>query len=165
MSDRWLLDPRRGLIELYHRAEVLNAELDRIRQEGGDVVRIDAGRWDASTHLASIADALGFPGHFGGNLDALADCLGDVVAGAYGFRADAIVRALAIYQFDSFHRAAPAAAGSLLDVLGEAAILGLRASRPLIVLLQSDDPQLRLGPVAPMVVTWNQSEFGRDRRS
>lgn len=158
-----LLDPRRGLIELYHRAEILNAELDRIQREGGDVVRVDAGEWDETTYLGSIARALDFPAHFGANLDALADCLWDVVAGAYGFDAGAELRALAIYQFDSFNRTAPGAATSLLDILGDAAVVGLKRGRPLIVLLQSDDPKLSLGPVAPMAVTWNLAEFGRGR--
>lgn len=164
MNPEPLVDPSRSVIELYHRAEVLNDELGRIERAGGAVVRVDAGRWESSTYLKAIGEALGFPDHYGANLDALADCLGDVAAGFHGFPAGAGVRVLAIYQFDAFRRAAPAEALAFVEALAGAAGTALKYGRPLLVMLQSDDPDLSLPPVAPVVVTWNRAEHLRANR-
>lgn len=42
-------------------------------------IQLSAAGWDtpAAAH-AALSDALGFPGYYGRNLDALADCLGEV---------------------------------------------------------------------------------------
>ncbi|NEN77303.1 barstar family protein [Nocardioides zeae] len=45
-------------------------------------VEIDASQWaDLEEALSALARALRFPDYFGGNLDALVDCLRDVVDG------------------------------------------------------------------------------------
>lgn len=56
------------------------AAIDRAAQtEGASVVRVDlAGCRTKSALLTRIADAFSFPPTFGGNWDALADCLGDL---------------------------------------------------------------------------------------
>ena len=108
---------------LYHRADELNARIATLAAEGAMVRRVDAGRWDGTSYLASLAEALDFPAHFGNNLDALVDCLRDVPAGV-----------LAIYQFEAFVATAPNRAKALVEILDEAA--------QLTVFLQSDDPTL-----------------------
>ena len=110
---------------LYHSADELNDRIASLVAEGAAVWRVDAGRWDETSYLTSLAGALHFPAHFGNNLDALVDCLRDVPAGI-----------LAIYQFESFVAAAPSRARVLVEILDEAT--------QLTVFLQSDDPTLTL---------------------
>jgi hypothetical protein len=57
-----------------YRAGAAKAVLDAGAEGGLDVVRIEA----AGDVLARIAEHLDFPGWFGRNWDALADCLGDL---------------------------------------------------------------------------------------
>ncbi len=57
----------------------LAAWAQRAAGAGETVLRIDlAGAGDRAAMLARIAAGLGFPAHFGGNLDALFDCLSDL---------------------------------------------------------------------------------------
>ena len=63
-----------------YRASGAGAILDAVAGSSFDVVTIDAGR----KPLEKIAHALAFPQWFGGNWDALEDCLGDL-----SWRADA----------------------------------------------------------------------------
>jgi hypothetical protein len=72
---------------------------------------------------------------------------------------------LAIYQFDSLARTDPAFAHQLTEILFEGAILGLKLGRPFLVMLQSDDPELRLPSVGATPIGWNRSEFGRSTRT
>jgi RNAse (barnase) inhibitor barstar len=51
------------------------------------VVTLDAGSGDSAREMfGDVAQALDFPESFGRNLDALNDCMRDVVAGDYGWR-------------------------------------------------------------------------------
>lgn len=42
---------------------------------------LNAFEWDESRLHQDMASALGFPDYYGENMDALADCLGDVITG------------------------------------------------------------------------------------
>ncbi len=160
-----LVEPSRGLIELYRNAGVLNAEIERLERLGAQTVRVDAGSWDGDSFLTALAHALDFPDYFGGNLDALADALGGSVAGEYGYRDVPGCRLLAIYQFDSFVRSAPRRSAALLEVLHDTAILALKLGDPFLALLQSDDPDLSLQNVGGRTIAWNHAEFLRSKRS
>ncbi|MFW2381022.1 MAG: barstar family protein [Acidimicrobiales bacterium] len=160
-----LVEPSRGLVELYFRAEVLNRAIDELEQRDAGVVRLDAGSWTRETALMALADALDFPEHYGRNLDALSDCMFDVVSGETGFGGTEGTRVLAIYQFDSLARNDPAFAHELVEILFENAIMGLKLGRPFLALLQSDDPELTLPSVGAVHIGWNRAEFGRSARS
>ncbi len=160
-----LVEPNRGLIELYFRADVLNDAIDALERRGAQTVRVDAGDWQADTALASLANALDFPDHFGNNLDALADCLFDVVSGEYGFAVGSSIKVLAIYQFDSFVSASATRAAQVLDVMYESALVGLKLGKPFLVLLQSDDGDLSLPEVGSQSIGWNRAEFSSSTRT
>ncbi len=160
-----LVEPSRGLIELYRDAGVLNAEIERLERLGAQTMRVDAGSWDANSFLVALAQTLDFPEYFGGNLDALSDCLAGSVAGEYGYRPVPGYRLLAIYQFDSFVRSASHRSAALLEVLHDTAILALKLGNPFLVLLQSDDPDLSLPKIGGRTIAWNHAEFLRSKRS
>jgi hypothetical protein len=152
-------------VELYFRAEVLNRAIEELKKRDAAVVRLDAGAWSRETALMAMADALDFPDHFGRNLDALSDCLFDVVSGNCGFDDSRGTRVLAIYQFDSLAHTDPTFAHQLTEILFESAIMGLKLGRPFLAMLQSDDPELRLPSVGTTHIGWNRSEFGRSART
>ncbi|MFE6965650.1 barstar family protein [Agromyces sp. NPDC057679] len=69
----------------------LESTVEWLSNRGYHVVRFDASRWyeRESMHRA-FASALDFPAYYGANMDALADCLGDVAEMAYGWPSEAI---------------------------------------------------------------------------
>ena len=143
---------------------MLNAEIEHLERNRAQTVRVDAHSWDGETALVALAGALGFPDYFGGNLDALADCLADSVSGDFGYRPEPGCRLLAIYQFDSFAHSQPGRAAQLLEVLHDTAILALKLGTPFLVLLQSDDPELSLPSIGARAISWNRAEFLRSTR-
>ncbi len=160
-----LVEPSRGLIELYFNADVLNRAIEDLERRDAAIVRLDAGSWFRDSALLALADALDFPEHFGRNLDALSDCLFDVVAGETGFGKHDGTRILAIYQFDSLVQNDPTFAHELVEILFENAIMALKLGRPFLVMLQTDDPELTLPTVGATPIGWNRAEFGRSTRS
>ena len=71
-----LSDPAKSGVYRASRADDI---LEATRGSGLHVVRIDiAGASDKEALLARLAAALAFPSWFGGNWDALEDCLGDL---------------------------------------------------------------------------------------
>jgi hypothetical protein len=92
-----------------------------------DLARIDAG----STVFEAIAKALDFPDWFGGNWDALEDCLGDLSWRAGGGH---------VLVFDRFPRGDEL--GVLIDVLSSSAQYWAGRSRPFFAVFI--DPQREL---------------------
>jgi hypothetical protein len=85
------------------------------REEGREVHVVHAGPTKEAT-LAAFAEALDFPAWFGGNLDALADCLGHLARTAQG-EWELVVDGVADLSRDD-----PFAFAGLSGLLGEVAL-------------------------------------------
>ena len=85
------------------------------REEGREVHVVHAGPTKEST-LAAFADALEFPAWFGGNLDALADCLGHLA------RTAEVEWELVVDGVADLSRDDPFAFAQLSGLLGEVAL-------------------------------------------
>jgi RNAse (barnase) inhibitor barstar len=94
---------------------------------GLDAVRVDLrGCCDKQDFLARTADALGFPDWFGGNWDALFDCLADLSwRPAAGY-------VLILEHAADMRRHAPEALDTALAVLGDAANAWRDRGRPFV---------------------------------
>jgi hypothetical protein len=151
---------RDAFVTLSWRARLLEQAADRLRRAGFAVVGLDASGWTTEDAFhADIAEALDFPDYYGRNLDALNDCLRDVMCGDYGVPRDSAGVVLAFAHYDVFARACPREAHLVLDILADharrAAVLGGR----LLCLVQSDDPGLHVPPVGAQPVPWNPQEW------
>lgn len=112
-----------------YRVRGTEAVLEATRGGGLDVARIDA----AKDVLRSIARDLGFPAWFGGNWDALEDCLGDLSwRPAHGH----------VLLFESFPRGDEL--GVLIDVLRSSAQFWAERGRPFFALLVDPKRELSL---------------------
>lgn len=100
---------------------------------GLDAVRIDLGGCcDKQEFLARTAEALGFPDWFGGNWDALFDCLADLSwRPAAGY-------VLILEHAEDMRRQAPEALDTALAVLGDAANAWRDRDRPFRAIVGSD---------------------------
>jgi hypothetical protein len=141
-----------GPIVLYHRQEILDADLTWLGGHEYVIDRLDCRRWSDEQHaLAALAERLRFPDYFGGNLNALADCLRDLHVPEAG-------RAVVLGGFDQPAKLMPDVASAILDIFASASRTHLLFCRKLIVLVQSDDPGVSFGPVGATPVTWNPHE-------
>ncbi|WP_441249207.1 barstar family protein [Kitasatospora sp. McL0602] len=127
----------------------------RLTEAGYQVVRLPAGTWATPGDLhRDIAAALHFPAYYGRNLDALNDCLRDVLAFEYGASPTATGLVLVLDGYDRFAAACPREAWIVLDIVAEhshrAALTGTR----FLCLAQSDNPTLHVEPVGAASVGW-----------
>lgn len=147
-------------VTLYWRQEVLGRALTWLLDHGYQVVEWDTSAWPAETDmLRGVGEALHFPDYYGRNLDALNDCMRDVVTGAYGWDPDSTGLVLVLRRYDAFTVLHPQRAQALLDIFADHSRSAALFGRRLIVLVQSDDPRIRYEPVGATPVMWNDAEW------
>jgi barstar (barnase inhibitor) len=126
---------------------------------------IDASQWSAEQDLhRDIAAALGFPDYYGRNLDALNDCMRDVVSQDYGWAPEATGLALTFIGYDGFAARCPRAAQIVLDIMADHSRSAALFGRGLMCLVQSNDPNIRFEPVGATAVMWNDAEWLDSKR-
>jgi len=73
-------------VTLFWSPQVLDEITAWLTEHGYQVTRIDASTWSTDRDLhRDVAAALGFPDYYGRTLDALNDCMRDVVSQDYGW--------------------------------------------------------------------------------
>ena len=156
---------RLPFVQLFWRRTLFEkAQADAVAA-GWDVVNLNAGRWTSADDMhAAFAESLSFPDYYGRNLNALADCMYDVVNGDYGFGTHAVGGLIALDGFDRFVRREPEVAEAIIDILGSASIGALRAGWQLATFVQSDDAALALQPFAAETAQWNPEEWLNAKR-
>lgn len=146
-------------VTLFWQRSVLDDTARWLADHEYDVVLLDAGAWEAAQDMFSaVATALDFPPHFGRNLDALNDCMRDVAAGDYGWRAGATGLVLVLTNFERFAAVDRRTAQILLDIFADQARAAMLIGNRLICLVQSNDPRITFEPVGAMPVLWNDAE-------
>jgi Barstar (barnase inhibitor) len=143
-------------VTLFWRPQVLDETTAWLSAHGYQVTGLDASRWTAEGDLhRDIAAALSFPGYYGRNLDALNDCMRDVVSQDYGWAPGTTGLAVVFAGYGSFAARCPRAAQIVLDIMAGhsrgAALIGRR----LMCLVQSNDRHIRFEPVGATPVLWN----------
>jgi hypothetical protein len=120
-----------------YRAPRADDVLEALAGADVDLVRIDLdGVADKEALLARLAGVLGFPAWFGGNWDALEDCLCDL-----GWRTPAR-HVLLVEGIHGLRARSPEDFGALLDVLASSAAYWAGRERPFFAVLV--DPQREL---------------------
>lgn len=147
-------------VTLYWRRTLLDRDVGRLDERGYQIVRLDASGWTADGDLhTSIAATLDFPAYYGRNLDALNDCLRDVVDHEYGWRPNATGLVLVFDGYDAFAHCRPRSAQAVLDIIAGRSRSALLFGRRLLCLVHSDDPHIRFDPVGAVPVVWNDAEW------
>jgi hypothetical protein len=153
-------------VTMFRRRTLLASTVEWLSRHEYQIVALDAAGWktDADLHR-DVAAALRFPDYYGNNLDALNDCMRDVVDQEYGWSPDATGLVLVFTGYDAYATRRPRSAHSVLDILADRSRGALLFGRRLLVLVQSDDPDLRFDPVGATPVGWNDAEWlDADRR-
>ena len=147
-------------VTLFWRHRILDEATEWLREHGYQIIRLDASRWTADSDMhRDVAQALDFPDYYGHNLDALNDCMRDVVDHDYGWSPDATGLVLVFDRYDVYAAHSPRAAHVVLDILADRSRSALLFGHRMMVLVQSDDAQIRFEPVGATPVWWNDAEW------
>lgn len=145
---------RHGGLTLYYNEILLQNDLDWLQAEQYQIHQFSCDRWDSEDDFhKDVSRQLDFPGYYGENLDAFRDCMAYVEIPDQGgmvlvFRK---VNTLSAPMDDTMWR--------ILDILACTMYDDLLFGRRLIVLLQSDDPEIEIAPVGARGVYWNCKEW------
>lgn len=145
-----------GPVTLFHRPELLHESIRRLSGDGYTVVDMDCTGWDVRGMHSAFAAAFEFPDYYGGNLDALNDCLRDVVfaePGQAGNRAAVVLRGFEGF-YDRHEREATIVLDIVADLSREALVVGAR----LVCLIQTNNPRLNLPPIGAVQPSWTGPE-------
>jgi len=152
---------RDGFVTMFWQSSLLDDSIDSLRSLAYRVVEFDAGAWSSDADMyEDVASQLGFPEDFGRNLDALNDCMSDVVSGRYGWDAATDTGlVLALRAFDAFAERDRRTAQTMLDIVATRARSAILIGHRIICLVQSNDPRLAFEPVGATPVGWNDAEW------
>lgn len=146
-------------VQLYHRDSVIERDIDLCRALGWKVVEFDTTAWaDGDAMHDDLDRGLILPDYYGRNLDAFGEVSADLAAGRYIFDGEPPGGLIVLRRFDRLAAAASSRAVAIVDILVGACGRALEHGWPLALLLQSDDPNLTIPPVAAVTAGWNPSE-------
>jgi RNAse (barnase) inhibitor barstar len=150
---------RDGSVALFCKLVILEEAILWLRARQYLIHTMDATGWqDKADFHCAVAQALNFPDYYGQNLDALNDCLRDLDVPQDGGTV------LVLLHYNAFASNNDDYAKAVLDVFATACWYFLADGRKLLILVQSDDPFLQLGPLGCREATWNPREwFNKDR--
>ncbi|GAA2368203.1 barstar family protein [Dactylosporangium salmoneum] len=147
-------------VTLFWRRRLLAETTVWLTEHGYQVITLDAADWSTEGDMhRAVAAALGFPDYYGHNLDALNDCMRDVVGQQYGWTPATTGLAVVFTAYDTFATRCPRAAQIVLDILAEHSRSAALIGRRLMCLVQSNDPNITFEPVGATPVNWNDAEW------
>ena len=133
---------------------VLSQDLAWFRQQGYVIHELDAAKWPSPAEFhTDVQRVLSFPPYYGKNLASWVDCVAEIAV------PDASGMAVVFRRYDTFAKAQPQLAQTILDSLETTSRRFLFTGRRLLALVQSDDPRIRFERVGAMPVTWNPREW------
>lgn len=154
-----------GAVTLFWRTPLFAEAIRWMSQHGYRIVSLDANLWTSDDDLhREIAAALDFPDYYGRNLNALNDCMRDVVGYAYGTTRDATGLLMTFSGYDAFARERPQTAQIVLDIMAVQARCAMLTGHRILCLVQSNDPNITFEPVGAAPVSWNHAEWFDDQR-
>jgi RNAse (barnase) inhibitor barstar len=150
---------RDGALSLFHKPSALQAAISWFQERLYDVRILDAHTWQQGADFHSdVARVLNFPDYKGNSLDALNDFVTDMDIPA---NAGMVVVFL---HFDAFLTRHPKLAISVMDIFADATWYFLVQGKKLLILLQSDKPDIQLKPVGCRYAVWHPGEWlNKDR--
>lgn len=159
---------RDGGVCLYWRQEILTDSVNWLKSNGYKIIPFDAVDWQSASESESerrmhesFKAQLSFPDYYGNNLDALDECMLDdlVVPDSGGL-------ALVLNHYDRFYEPVHnqssderSTADVVLSIFATAVRYHMLFGRRLLILVQSDDPNIRFGRLGGAAAWWNHREW------
>lgn len=145
---------RDGGIWLYSRPELLREDLDWLVARHYNVKEFDTSSWHSEVQMHDeLSSVLGFPAHYGRNLDALSECMSEDLAVP-----DAGGVAVCFRHFDQF-ASRVTCAHAVLNILAGTSREHMLRGRRFLTLVQSDDPRVTFNGLGCTSAQWNRHEW------
>ena len=158
----WQLDwslLQNGAVTLYFRRQVLAEDIEWLKEHDYRLDIFDCSVWLGESEMHdALSCGLQFPDYYGRNLAALDDCINDIEVPEEGGRV------LVFNRYDSFTARVPHVAWSVLDLMEFRSRRFLLFDKRLIILVQSDDPEISFERVGGCSVMWNPREYPNSSR-
>jgi RNAse (barnase) inhibitor barstar len=149
----WVL-LQNGAITLYYSQEIFESDLAWLRWQEYQIHQFDCTHWQTEKNLHdAMAAQFAFPAYYGCNLEALNDCLSDLII------PNDSGRVIVFHHYDQFAERFPKTAWHVLDIIASQARSYLLFGLRLMALVQSDDPRIAFDSVGACPVMWNRREF------
>lgn len=159
---------REGGVCLYWRQEILTDEVNWLKSHEYRVISFDAVEWESTSEWElerrmheSFKTHLSFPDYYGMNLNALDECMQDdlVVPDSGGL-------VVVLNHFDLLHKLVHDQASDerstaevVLHIFAKAVRYNMLFGRRLLILVQSDNPNIGFGRLGGAVALWNHREW------
>jgi len=158
-SDEWQrLDwqiLQNGWTSLYWQKNILDSDLDWFKKEKYNIVDFDCTKWSDTNRIhKDFKKQLDFPDYYGGNFNALNDCLSELEIKETGL----------VIVFRHFQIVDKDIAHSLLDNFARNSRLHNLFGKRLLTLVQVDNPKYQIDPVGSNQVLWNGAEWLDSKR-
>jgi len=154
--DPWQTQPidwlilQNGYVQKYFKEEILNADIKWFQEEKYHIIEFDCRVWTNNKAFHDdLKQKLKFPDYYGGNYDALNDCLSDLEFPETGI--------LFVFRHLDFY--AKEEAQRLLDLCSRNSRYYLLFGNRLITLIQIDYPDIEYTPTGACSVLWNGTEW------
>lgn len=142
-----------GAISMYHDKTILDQDLNELKKLEYQIVDFNTTNWTPKTAHQELKKGFEFPNHYGENLDAFNDCLGDLIP--IGQKGLVIV----FRHFDQPATIDKNWCKRLLDIITEQSRQWLLTNKRLIGLIQSNNPDLNFSKVGGLTPTLNKQEW------
>jgi len=144
-----------GWISLYYQTSVLDNDLNWFKTENYKIADFDCTKWtDENILHIDIKKKLGFPDYYGENFNALNDCLSGLEVKEPGL----------VIVFRNFQNLDIGIAHDLLDIFALNSRQHMLFGEKLLTLVQVDNPNYQIDPVASSPVLWNGAEWLDSKR-
>ena len=149
-----------GPIVLYCSKYVLEDDIRKLVAEAFDIRRLDAAKWGVGVDPhADLQGALGLPAYYGKNLNALRDCMQDLIITDDGGMA------VILADFDDFARRERDFARGILDAFAYGSRFLQVFGKTLLVMVHTKNPDVDFGELGAVTAWWNEKEFVRADRA
>ena len=159
---------RDGGVCLYWRQEILTDDVNWLKSNGYKIISFDVAEWQSESAWESerrmhesFKAHLSFPDYYGNNLDALDECMLDDLVVPYSGGL-----ALVLNHYDRFYKPVHnqasnerSTAEAVLSVFAKAVRYHMLFGRRLLILVQSDDPNIRFERLGGAAAWWNHREW------
>jgi hypothetical protein len=126
---------KNGFVTRYRSPESLADTVAWLTAHGYRTHRLDGSNWTTQADFhRDVREALGFPGHYGNNLDAFNDSLRDLARHDRGDTGTVLV----FTGYDAFAAREPRAARVILDIVADQARTALLFGHRVLCLVESD---------------------------
>lgn len=153
----WLLI-RNGPIIKYYSKNVLEEDVLVLEKGGYEIFQSSMLNWNIDNYQIKISQFLNFPTYYGENFNAFKDCLDD----KFNTRYKGLV--IVLTEIDDFYLKNKEIFSSILSSIIFVSWIWLLTGQKLILLIQTENPNLETGSIECFAPSWNEKEWSNNAR-